>query len=428
MNVCRNTGEFGILSGDSALNYKELENIFLYCGPQGFSCSLFHGSPKIKSVVSWFKNVETYYVHKARTGIHRALELINISEGDEILVPSYNCGSEIDTLIYNGAKVVPYRVDRDCKIDIADLISRISLKSKAIYVIHYFGFPQEIKIINNICKEHKLYLIEDCALSLFSSDNMGILGTQGDISIYSFPKTLPVPDGGLLAINNINLKRNNWELSLPRYRIYFKNIVKLTNSMFLRKYIPGIIAKILYYCRYMLKYKKNRSNTLFEKYPGIPNDYYYVESNTNKSISSISMHILNRIDYKNVINRRRENFILYKKLLEDVDIISPIFKILPEEVCPLYYPIIIQNRDNICQELNKLSIYAISWWSGYHPRIYWDKYPDACFLKNNTLVLPVHQDLSKSNITHIVSILKYIININGSVPINLIIINILLLL
>ena len=391
------------------MDIKKLENNFMYCGPHGFSCSFLFGPPKIKCVESCFENVEMYYIHKARTGIRRSLELIDLCEGDEILVPSYNCGSEVDALIYSGAIVVPYRVDRECNIDIADLKSRITQNSKAIYVTHYFGFPQNMNYLSNICNEYKLFLIEDCALALFSGDNIGGLGTRGDISIYSFPKTIPVPDGGLLAINNKNLQSNNWELSPPRYGVYFSNIIKLINSMFIRKYIPTKIAKELYYLRHKLKYN-NRSKSLREQYPKIPNDYYYNDYNNNKSISNISKHILKRIDYMYVVNRRRDNFLLYKKLLDDVDAIRPIFKNLPENVCPLYYPIIIQNRDNICYELNKLSIYAISWWSGYHPGIFWDKYQDACYLKNNILVLPVHQDLSKENIIYIANCLKKIIS------------------
>lgn len=340
------------------------------------------------------------------------MELIDLNNDDEVLVPSYNCGSEVDALIYNGVKVVPYRVDRDCNIDISDIRSRITPNVKAIYVIHYFGFPQDIKIVKDICSKYKLYLIEDCALSLFSSDNAGKLGTVGDISIYSFPKTLPVPDGGLLAINNINLKLDKWELSSPEYNNYFKNIIKLINSMLLRKYIPTIIAKKIYNLRHRLKNIENQNKALRDQFPEIPNDYYYYDYNNNKRMSNLSKHIIKRIDYTNIIKQRRDNYLLYQKLLADVNTIKPIFNDLPKNVCPLYYPIIIPNRDNICFELNKLSIFAISWWSGYHPAFCWDHFPDACFLKNNTLALPVHQDLNRNDILCIVNNLKNIIKTN----------------
>ena len=385
-------------------------NNFIYCGPPGFSFSLFLGFPQNKCVESWFENGSTYYVHKARTGIRRALELIGLCKGDEVLVPSYNCGSEVDALIYSGANIVPYRVDRNCNIDIADLLSRITPNIKAIYVIHYFGFPQDIKTIKNICINHKLYLIEDCALSLFSSDKTGKLGTFGDISIFSFPKTLPVPDGGLLAINNRNLILWKWEPSSPGYRIYFNNIIRLMNSTLLRKCIPSNIVKKLYYLRCRTRNIEKWNEELREQFPGIPSDYYYIEYNNNKCISNLSKHILKRIDYVQIIQQRRDNYLLYQKQLAGVDAITPVFKDLPENVCPLFYPINIQNRDNICYELNKLSVPAISWWSGYHPSFYWEHFPDACFLKNNTIALPVHQDLKKDNISFIVNNLKNIIS------------------
>ena len=393
-------------------------NIFTYCGPPGFSFSLFLGSPKKQCVESWFENGTIYYVHKARTGIRRAVELIGLCHGDEVLVPSYNCGSEVDALICSGVKIVPYRVDRYCNIDIADLLSRITPNIKAIYVIHYFGFPQDIKTIKYICMNHKLYLIEDCALSLFSSDKIGKLGTFGDISIYSFPKTLPVPDGGLLAINNMNLKLCKWERSSPGYSFFINNLIKLINSMFLRKYIPSIIVKNIYFLRHKTRNVKNRNEALHEQFPGIPSDYYYLDYNNNKCISGLSKHILKRIDYAKIIKQRRDNYLSYQEMLEGVDAIKPVFKDLPEGVCPLYYPINIQNRDKICYELNKLSVSAISWWSGYHRAFSWENFPDACFLKNNTIVLPVHQDLRKDNIYFIVNNLKNIVSKYGCSGVN----------
>src|SRR4030042_2857290 len=175
---------------------------FSYCGPPGFRIKHFTGGVKIHNVISWFENTAIEYVYRGRTGIRHACELIGLCQGSEVLAPAYNCGSEIDALLNSGTSVVLYRVDRSCKIDMNDLLNRITWKTKAIYITHYFGFPQEVDKIKQICNANGLYMIEDCALSLFSSDGARKLGTIGDVGIFSFPKTLPVPDGGALVVND----------------------------------------------------------------------------------------------------------------------------------------------------------------------------------------------------------------------------------
>ncbi|MCX5704161.1 MAG: DegT/DnrJ/EryC1/StrS family aminotransferase [Candidatus Omnitrophica bacterium] len=190
-----------------------------FCGPPSLGMGQILGIKEGNNVFSWFNgNVErdvVLLIHKARTGIRHACRLLGLGSGTEVLAPAYNCGSEIDALLDSGASVVLYRIDRCCKIDIEDLRSRITSKTKAIYVTHYFGFPQGMGEIRELCSIYKIYLIEDCALSLFSSDGLKKLGDCGEIAVFSLPKTLPVPDGGVLVINNPDIMQGPWHLTPP---------------------------------------------------------------------------------------------------------------------------------------------------------------------------------------------------------------------
>ncbi|MBP2687727.1 MAG: hypothetical protein H6Q81_2632, partial [Deltaproteobacteria bacterium] len=71
--------------------------------------------------------------------------------GDEILAPSYNCGTEIDALLAGGFKVVLYGIDRAGRIDPGELEARLSERTRGVYVIHYFGFPQPLAEIRDWC-------------------------------------------------------------------------------------------------------------------------------------------------------------------------------------------------------------------------------------------------------------------------------------
>lgn len=109
---------------------------------------------------------------------------------------------EVETLLQKGLKLVYYRVDDKMRIGFDHLESLITSKSRAIYAIHYIGFPQPVKRLSDLAFKYNLKFIEDCALSLFSSSPEGPLGKTGDISIYCLYKTLPAPHGGLLVLNN----------------------------------------------------------------------------------------------------------------------------------------------------------------------------------------------------------------------------------
>ncbi|NLG41958.1 MAG: hypothetical protein GX547_01830 [Phycisphaerae bacterium] len=48
---------------------------------------------------------------------------------------------------------------------------------------------------------------------------------------------------------------------------------------------------------------------------------------------------------------------------------------------------------------------AVPWWAGYHPAFAWDEFPEAAFLKDHVLALPVHQQLCPTDIDAIAAVL-----------------------
>ena len=134
-----------------------------FCGPPGIKISRLVGFSSHNSVQDYLSGALVYFTHKGRTAIRKACDLLGIKSGDEILAPSYNCGSEIDPLLSSGASIRLYRIKTNCQIDFDNLAKSINPKTKAIYLTHYFGFPQPIDDIKRISKETGLPLIEDCA-------------------------------------------------------------------------------------------------------------------------------------------------------------------------------------------------------------------------------------------------------------------------
>jgi perosamine synthetase len=374
-----------------------------YCGFPGINLKpLLRDKQSRRSVKTWFDSGDVYYLHMARTGIRFIPELLGLEQGSEILVPSYNCGAEIDPLIKYGIKIVPYRIDRSCNADIYDISNRITHKTKAIYVTHYFGFPQKIDAIMNVCKQHILYLIEDCALSLFSRSAERKLGSFGDVSIFSLIKSLPVPDGGVLMINNKELQNVNWHMYPPEKLRILRGLLPLIKSTVLKGILKINALKPLYLFIMKLDSKRKishiRNDVSDSKNKTILSPEQYYDGNlSNRKMSSVAKYLLNTFDVDDIIMRRRRNFNLFQSLITNCDI-EPLFKELPEGVCPLCFPMFSKNRNYLQIKLYERNIYTDTWWDGYHKSIDWDCYPDACYLKENILTLPIHEGLDDQDI------------------------------
>lgn len=77
----------------------------------------------------------------------------------------------------------------DLNIDPQIVQDAITSKTKAIVAVHLYGVPADLHTLLKICKENNLLLIEDCAEAHGASINGKIVGSFGDISVFSFMET-----------------------------------------------------------------------------------------------------------------------------------------------------------------------------------------------------------------------------------------------
>ncbi|UHL65489.1 DegT/DnrJ/EryC1/StrS family aminotransferase [Paralcaligenes sp. KSB-10] len=138
-----------------------------------------------------------------------AMSALNIGPGDEVLVPGYLWVSCVSAVVRTGA--IPKLIDIDdtfC-IDPEDLKRKIGPQSRAVLCVHMSGAPGNIAEIAAICREHKLFLVEDCAQAAGASQNGRAVGRFGDIGIFSFQlnKNMTSGDGGLIVCENDALFR-----------------------------------------------------------------------------------------------------------------------------------------------------------------------------------------------------------------------------
>ncbi len=373
-----------------------------YCGLTGFSLNniRFRSKTLEFQLDAAGEGRSFYFTHKGRCGLGRLCRHWNLKPGDEALVPSYNCGSEIDQFYSNGLKTLFYRIKSDTTIDIEDIFNKVTDKTKGIYVTHFFGWPQDIDALVKFCNTKKIKLIEDCALSLYSNNDRHPIGKLGDAAIYSLPKTLPVPDGGILSIKGDNLSVMN--TPLPPVKEIIKEMLPLVKRSVLR-FTDRIGLFTMLPQNLIQSRDSDKREVIMSSYglPQIPEVYYFDKNIENLTASRFSQFIALKTDVNAVIRQRRENYIRLYDSIKSYNYIKPLFSNIPAGVCPLSMPVLVEKPHEICQKLNERGILAVQWWAGFHKHFSWDDFPESRFLKEHVLVLPVHQQLNGKDMDYI---------------------------
>lgn len=144
-------------------------------------------------------------VSNGTAAIDVAIKALQLKEGDEIILPTFTIISCIHEIIRSGLK--PVFVDSDLStwnMDVSKIESLITSKTRAIMVVHIYSFPVDLKPIENLAKEHNLFVIEDAAEMHGQTYQGKQCGSFGDISTFSFypNKHITTGEGGMILTDN----------------------------------------------------------------------------------------------------------------------------------------------------------------------------------------------------------------------------------
>jgi len=132
--------------------------------------------------------------------------LLDIKEGDEVIMPSYTFVSTANAFVLRGAKIVFVDIRTDTmNIDESKIEEAITDRTKVIVPVHYGGVGCEMDTIMELATKYNLFVVEDAAQGMMSSYKGKPLGTIGDLGTFSFHETknyTSAGEGGLLIINN----------------------------------------------------------------------------------------------------------------------------------------------------------------------------------------------------------------------------------
>jgi selenocysteine lyase/cysteine desulfurase len=328
---------------------------------------------------------QTRSVYLARYGIYDAVQSLGLA-GREVLFPAFFHSVELDALVAAGARPRFFPVGDDLRVDPDALEALIGPSTAAVYLIHYAGFPGTVEAVSDLCRERGLLLMEDCAHSLLSSQGDRPLGSFGDMAVFSLPKVVPVPNGGLATL------RAGWpDRPHPPRRPLAAAVAGHTGSSLLLNFqmrgIPG--TSLLRRSMIGLGKAAFRRAGIDHMPTGTP---VFDHACLALTMSSLSWRVLASQDFAEIVRRRRRN---YRRLQDRLrDVAPPMLGDIPPGVSPLFYPFLTDDRERLQARLAARGIEIGEFWPDWPAAVPRHEFPDVERLRRRALWLPCHQDLT----------------------------------
>lgn len=345
----------------------------------------------------------------ARYAIAHALQHMNISKGDEILLPAYHCTVMVAPIVKMGGKPVFYKIKPNLDTDLGDVEQKITPRTKAIIAVNYCGFIQNMANVDVLCRDKNIKLIEDCAHSFFGHKNGVTVGGYGDYILVSSRKFFPVNEGGVLLIRQPD-KVLPVQKTPGLIKSLKSNLALIERSLRYGKlWLLAPLVEVFDFFKNSLKY-------LLTRKPNDPHDFHdpdpllsvedtalegensYDHACRDKKADFIERLLPNLLNFTTIAKRRREYFHWLNQQFSTIDHCRPLIKELPEGIIPFMFPVYIENLDKYFPAFEDAALpmqrFAQFLWS--------DVTEETCAVtadySKNVILFPCHQELSLQDI------------------------------
>jgi len=306
-------------------------------------------------------------------GLFQVVAVLDLSPSTEVILPTISFIGAAHAVRASGARLRLVDVDPLTLNPRPEHIEKaLTAQTKAILLLHFGGRLDWIQDVAKLAKARNVVLIEDSACAMGGRCNGDSYGTFGDIGVWSFDsmKLLSTGDGGMIRIRDEALKQ----------RVYHR--VTLGGVR------PG------------LEGAASSSARWWELNPVCLGRW----SSMNDLEAAIGLVQLQRID--GFIDRRRQVVRAYNSAFAGI----PWLRLPPppnEESAPYFYWVQAPTdiRDKLAHHLRERDIYTtFRYWPLHRTALYADSglYPGADLAADTTLLLPLHQNLSDSDVHRIV--------------------------
>lgn len=295
------------------------------------------------------------------------------------VLPSFTCDTVFEPFLKMGYEVYYYPIEKDLTTTSDAILETVFKRDSSIVLFHrYFGFNTLDSQVDRMCdilRELGKFTIEDCTQCLYSD----IPRAKSDFTVGSIRKWTGTPDGGFAVC------RSGAFINKPE-----KFDCELEDAKVRASY-----AKY----NYLFEQKGDKSEmlALYRKAEDIldqQNDIY--------AISPMSTTVQSNLNVDDMVNKRRNNYNILRKSLNGP--INPLFSLDGNQVAPLYFPILVEDRFLLQKHLVSNAIYAPVVW----PKD--NKQPVQCEGAENAyehlLCIPIDQRYDSEDLNRVVEVIN----------------------
>jgi len=215
---------------------------------------------------TFFENKYNFKKCLLTTSCTDALEmaaiLLNIKEGDEVIMPSYTFVSTANAFVLRGATIIFCDSCKDHPgIDADKIEALITNKTKAVVPVHYAGMGCNMSKIMALSAKYDIAIIEDAAQAIdnyytFPNGEVKALGSIGHMSTFSFHETKNIisGEGGMLVVNDARFKERSeiiWEKGTNRSAFFRGEVDKYGWVDVGSSFLPSEIVSAFLYAQLM---------------------------------------------------------------------------------------------------------------------------------------------------------------------------------
>lgn len=149
------------------------------------------------------------------TGMELALEAVGVGEGDEVVIPDFTHPATGNAVVRVGAEPVLVDVNRRTyNIDYDEMEDAVGPDTAAVLPVSWGGQPLDTNRVNEVAEKNDLAVVEDAACAAGASFDGEPVGSQFDVSAFSFHprKVLAVGEGGMVTTDDDEMERNVREI------------------------------------------------------------------------------------------------------------------------------------------------------------------------------------------------------------------------
>lgn len=139
------------------------------------------------------------------SALHGAMFAAGIGPGDEVITSPITFVASANAAVYMGARPVLVDIGRDSYcLDLDRIESAITDRTRAIVAVDYAGYPVDMNKIKEIAGHHNIIVIEDAAHALGAKRDGCLVGSQADMTMFSFHpvKHITTGEGGMIVCND----------------------------------------------------------------------------------------------------------------------------------------------------------------------------------------------------------------------------------